>query len=710
MAQFDYLISVTGDCSNTGQGAISLFLTGGTPPYSIEWTTPYVALFPDTVAENIITNLVADTYVVRVNDSTLPLNDEFFINIPVSSGVCGSIITVSAATCNLDNGVVVATSTSLFSTTTFSLYTTDDEFITSTVSESESVEFVGLSADTYYLLIEDIGGCSAKTQSFIIEDSTSLDFGLYIVPNSSCGSFPMGKIFVTGLTGNPPFEYLWSNGQTGDTITGLTSGNYSVSVTDSTGCVASKPAVVVDIDPIGLGAFSASSPSCFSNNGSITLEITGGTEPYYYSASTGEFIVSYSKFFTINNLYAGQYDFLVKDAALCTLQVGTPLSSPTGISSVTISTQNSTCSSSDGMIITVVNGGSAPFTYSLISSGGTTNYSDQTQTYTFTGLSSGSYNVTVEDASGCVFSQDVTLFATDKFTINTTTTATTCNLDNGLLSITVGTGYTSPLDFSLDGEETVLNSELSAITFTNLSSGQHTVTVTDSTGCVQSKQVYLPASPPLSFSLYSTSCVNGNNGTITAFISSGTPPFTFDWSENIVGNPQSISVTGLTGGTYTLTITDSNLCTLLKETTITCNQLYTSYLSYVMGEETFNIESPTKCGLLQMLNDGFIELTEGNPSCSLVSAEFTAVVKVIPLDVSTSQTFFTTNSLQVPPSDDAWYLAVKTLLYTVPGVGTVTIDPTTDKITIQTIPNSIILSGQEIFVELRINYDIFCAT
>lgn len=708
MASLDYTISVTGDCTSTGQGAISLFVTGGTPPYSVEWITPYVASFVDTVEPVVITNLVADTYIARVNDSTLPNNIEFYINIPVSSGVCGSILSVTNASCGIDNGTVIASSNSDLSTTQFNLYDTGDNFITSAITNTSQIEFLGLSAGTYYFTVFDVGGCSAKTQNFIVENSPSFDYGLYIVPNASCGSTPIGKIFITGLTGTPPFEYLWSNSQTGDTITGLTSGNYSVQVIDGNGCLVSKPAVIFDVEPVGFGAFSATSPTCFTNNGAITLIITGGTEPYFYSASTGEFVVSYSKQFTISNLYAGQYTFLVKDAALCSFEESVDIASPTGINAVTVNSQNSTCSSENGNIQVVVDGGTAPFTYSLISSGGTQNVSNEMSTYTFTGLSSGTYSVAVQDSNGCGFLEEVTIVASNKFTTTIQQTGTTCNLNNGAISVIVSTGFTSPLDFSLDGVEVITDTSLSAVTFTNVNAGQHTISVTDATGCVQSQHVVVGFSEPLTFSLYSTSCVDGNNGIITAFISSGTPPFTFDWSDNIPYNPQYITVSGLSADTYSVTITDSFGCTIFRDVEITCNQLYTSYQTYVMGEEIFNVESPTKCGILQMFNEGFVDLTTGNTSCSLVSAEFTAIVSVNPLGLTTSQVFYTSNSLQDVPSDDAWYLVVKTLLYTVPGVGNVSIDSDNNRIIIQTIADSSILNGQEILIEMRINYDITC--
>jgi hypothetical protein len=220
--------------------------------------------------------------------------------------------------------------------------------------------------------------------------------------------------------------------------------------------------------------------------------------------------------------------------------------------------------------------------------------------------------------------------------------------------------------------------------------------------------VLITGSVPLDFSLYSSSCGNGNSGKLTAFINSGEPPFNFYWSDNVPNNPQQIQVSGLTGGTYGITIVDNNGCSLLRNATITCTGNLTSYQTYVMGSEIFNISSPTKFGLLQMLNEGFYDLTLGNERCDLVSATFTAKVSVTPLNLTTSETFFTTTSLNIAPTDNQYYDTIKDLLLSVPGVGNVTINALTNQITIETSRGNDSLNGQEIIVDLIIEYDIMC--
>ena len=709
MASFSYNIAVTGDCSNTNAGIINLYLTGGTPPYTVQWQSPLTQVDVITTNASVVTGLSASTYAVRVNDSTLPTNAEFYINIPVSSGVCTSITSVGNTTCNLSNGSVTVGSTSVYSSTKFYLFDSNENFLNSGTTNTDSFTFGNLSAGTYSIEVLDLGGCTGLSQSFIVNNSNEFDYGLYIVPNTSCGGLPTGKIIVTGQTGVSPYQYLWSGGQTGSTITGITSGNYSVQVTDSLGCVVSKPAFVADVSPVGFALITSTAPSCLQSNGAITVTLTGGTAPYYYSASTGNVEISYSQSYTISGLSAGDYNFQVTDAAYCQAFTGTILATPGGITSVSMTSQNSTCSSTNGQIQISVVGGNSPFTYTLISpNGNTLNVSNSQTTYVFNGLSSGTYTAAVSDSTGCSNIQEITIVAQNKYTISTETTATSCNQNNGKIKIYTTTGSTLPLDYSIDGLYNIIDTNLSAVTFNNLAAGSHVVTVTDADGCTQTETAFIPFSQRLDFSLFSTSCGSGNSGQITAFITSGEPPFNFNWSDNIPNDPQQIQVSGLTGGTYSLTIVDNNGCSLGRTASITCNQNYASYRTYVMGEEIFRVTSPTKFGLLQMLNEGYYDLTSGNTSCDLINATFTVNVSVNPAGLTTSQTFFTSTSLVQVPTDNLYYNTVRQLLLSVPGVGNVSIDALNNQITIETSRDNTSLQGQEIIIDLIIVYDIMC--
>jgi hypothetical protein len=331
MATINYILSITGDCSQNGSGKVSVYPTTGEPPYIIQWLDPdlgsdYVVSGETSLRENLYTG----NYTISITDSSIP-NQSSPVLAYVPYQTCCNIDSISATTCGLDNGIVNISTNSNYLINNFYIYDSNDSLVSSSTTVSQTYVYDSLSAGTYYSIVIDDSGCSGRSENFLIEQTTPLDFGLWVVPNSSCGNTNLGKIYITGITGTPPYTYLWSNGETGNTITGLTTGAYSVNVVDSLNCSLTKDAVITDVDLLGFGNFILTQPSCFSNNGEIILEITGGTPPFYYSASTGYNEISYLRTFVYSGLSSGIYSFNVTDAALCRLNVSTNLQQPGGI-------------------------------------------------------------------------------------------------------------------------------------------------------------------------------------------------------------------------------------------------------------------------------------------------------------------------------------------------------------------------------------------
>ena len=710
LSQFNYSVSVTGDCSGTSSGIISVEAFGATPPYTYFWNYPSLYNCVLTTGPCIRTGLAAGTYSVVINDSTLPTNNVFTVNIPISSGVCCSVLDVQDTTCSLFNGSVTGSTNSDFSSVNFYLLDSTSQILQQGTTDVQSIIFGNLSAGTYNLLVQDIGGCTGMSETFIVQSSSTFNFGFYIVPNSDCGSpFPQGKIYVTGQTGNPPYTYNWSNTDVDSSfVTGLTAGVYTVTVTDANGCSETKSATVTDVEPLGFGKFTTTTPTCFAADGELVLQITGGTPPYYYSASTGNVEISYLQTFTLSNISAGVYSFSVTDAGLCRLFATTSIQSPQSMASVQVKTINSTCSANDGQIQVTISQGTAPFNYTIIyPDSNTETFSTNQPIYLFTGLETGEYSIFVSDQTGCAYGQTVYLIANNTYTITTSVVDTTCGIENGSVNITKSNGGQEPYDYFL-GEYEYLGMNTNSVTFTNLPSGQYMAKVVDATGCTQTQMVYVDSSPTLDFTLYPESCGSGTEGSITAFITSGTPPFTYKWSDNVPGNPQQITVQNLSAGTYSLSILDDAGCVLQRNTRITCPTLYTSYQTYTMGSENLTIDSEVPFGIQQMLNDGYQDLITGETGCTLNQTIFTAKVSVEPMGLSTSQDFYTGTTLNDFPGDNIWYDTVVALVYTVPGVGNVIADPLTNQLLIQTNPSNPMLVNQKISVELIIDYDINC--
>ena len=109
-----------------------------------------------------------------------------------------------------------------------------------------------------------------------------------------------------------------------------------------------------------------------------------------------------------------------------------------------------------------------------------------------------------------------------------------------------------------------------------------------------------------------------------------------------------------------------------------------------------------------MLNEGYYDLTLDNTGCDLVSATFTATVSVSPLNLTASETFYTSTTLVDAPQDNLYYDTITQLLLSIPGIGGVTINTTENVITIETTRGNDTLQGQEIVIDLIIVYDIMC--
>jgi hypothetical protein len=718
MAAFDYFLSVTGDCSNTNVGAISLSLTGGTAPYTIEWVDPPLGVAVTTDIFPIYkTSLSATTYGVRVNDSTLEQNLEFYINIPVSSGCCATIESTVNTNNGENNGSVTVATTSAFSSVEYNLYSTNGDLIYNQTNNSDLVEFGSLSAGTYYLTADDFGGCTAKTESFIINTSNAFDFGLYVVNNSSCYSTPTGKIFVTGQTNPGPYSYLWVDNTTGSTLTGLTAGIYSVQVTDGQGNSKIKNIEVTDTASLGVVQITLTQPTCFTATGALNITISGGTVPFYYSANTGYYDITYDRNFIMTGLTSGNYDISVIDAGLCTLDFTASLNNDNGVTSVSIDGTNSTCSASNGLINISVVGGTGPYNYGLINPSGDTTIITTTSTnHIFDNLSSGTYTAYMEDSTGCYFDDQIIIVSEDKFTLNYALSGATCSSNNGSIFAYISTGATPPFDYYLN-TTSILDTNLTGVTFQNLTENQYLLRVIDSIGCEQTKNIQVTSSNGIDFSLYPTSCVNGNDASITALITNGIPPFTFNWSSNVSGNPQSIIASGLTSGNYSLTIEDSNGCTLTRETTINCFSVTTSYQTYVVNSQTFALQPLNNFGLLDFLNEGFSDLVNAefsgsttilDPKCSLNSAIFNVEYTLEPSGLTNSNSFYTGYTRTDVPTDSVYVEAIKSLVEVIPGIDSVSYDLVTNTLNIIAEPNDSITS-QVLTINLKIIYDISCS-
>jgi hypothetical protein len=705
MANFQYEFSVTGDCSNNGSGAIYISLSGGVEPYTIDWVDPNIG------TGSTKTGLDAGVYIVRANDSLGDVNNEFYINIIVSSGGCLSVSSVSATTCGQNNGVISISGQSTAYPITINLYS-GDTIVQSAVTTNGELSFVNLAPGVYRTYYEDYGGCSGYSESVIVNSSTSVDYGFFVVDDTNCFG-PTGKLQITGLTGSVPFTYLWSDGSTGTTITGLTASTYSVTVSDSAGCSVTKSVEVETADPLQIVSFQTVSPSCFAADGSVNIIITGGTGPFFYSGTNGTTLISYATNLIFTGFTPGTAIFTVTDSALCSVTGSVYLQPNAGFSVLSINTQNSICSASGGTISVNVLG-NGPFIYTLVKPDlSTESFTTNLTTQNYTDLDSGEYTVIISNTNGCVFTQDVTLFTNDKFSITTTLSATTCGQDNGSCFVQVGTGYTGVLDMILTKNNIpviqYIDVPQSAVTFNGLSSGSYTLQVRDEDNCSVYQSFSISSSSSLDYGMESTSCGNsGSGGTITVSVFSGTPPFTYQWSDNVPIGQSGPSISNLTGGTFSVTVSDSSGCTLTRSVIVPCTPFIVGYQVVPVISSGFNTTVNNKRDFDTMVNEGFYDLTTGNTNCVLSAATYIATIEVS--GNTYQQSFYTGTTLTDVPSESQWVDALESILSGITGVASYTVNPQTNIIEVKSDcdGNTDPLSDSEFIVGLRIEYNIIC--
>jgi hypothetical protein len=709
--ELSYILSVSGDCLSTSSGAIHVDIYGDITPsdYIITWVSPFtdVIILGESVSGYTRTDLPAGNYSFYIQDTCTPTNNQILVRALVSSGTCVSVIEHTDTVCGDNNGSLTVGMTNSNANNTFSLYDNINGFLSSASTSTSQFTFTSLSASTYYVMVSDGGGCVAKSESCIIKSSTTIDYGLYIVNDSGCSSDGMGKIFVTGLTGNPPYSYSWSNEEITDNVTGLTPGSYSVTVTDSTGCAVSKTGFISTVPDVALGSIFSSPPSCMSNDGSITIVIVGGTAPYYYSGSNGSVEISFSKTHTFTNLAAGFFSIAVTDAALCTFTTDTNLITPNGFSITSISKTNATCFNNGGSINIVLNGGSLNYVYTLENDHGdvitqtTTNSS-----WNFTNLLAGTYQLTIVGGD-CSVTQEVVIGNEYSFEVETNITGTTCGNDNGYVEFVIS-GGTGPYEYDFEGQSTFV-SPLTTLMYNNLASDNYAYTITDtSDGCRIKGIVYVPTSAPVDFILISENSSCGN-GSISAYITAGEPTFTYQWSSNVNGQTGA-TVTNLSAGTYTLKVIDDTGCYKQKSITLTGTNSLSTYQVFNVCDNTFeNSGILGKKGALQMLVEGYYDLISGDTNCVLNEAIFEA--NVIISGVSASTTFYTGTTLTEYPSDSLWANTIRNLILTYDGIGNVILNLPNNKITIKTdCESEISYDDAQVLVNMVIHYDISCVS
>ena len=402
----------------------------------------------------------------------------------------------------------------------------------------------------FKIAIADAGDCVYDSGVLLqkLFCSSAVSISTSSIPTCSCN----GSATASVTSGQPPYTYSWNNGQTTSTATGLCPGNYTVTVTDQTGCVMNSNSSVVTVGSVTPGTASIQSSTntaCSSNTGSATATMTGGTGPFTYTWNT----TPAQNTQTAVGLSAGTYIVTVTDANGCSASTSVTIGNTAG-PSVTATGTQAGCTVANGSATATPSGGTSPFTYLW-------NTTPVQNTQTANNLSAGTYSVTVTDANGCSATTSVTITSTANPTVSASGTQAGCTVANGSASATPS-GGTSPFTY-LWNTTPAQNTQ----TANNLSAGTYIVIATDANGCSATTSVTITTTngPAVSATGTQAGCTVAN-GSATATPSGGTSPFTYLWNTTPVQNTQTAN--NLSAGTYTVTVTDANGCSAFTTVTI----------------------------------------------------------------------------------------------------------------------------------------------
>ncbi len=372
------------------------------------------------------------------------------------------------------------------------------------------------------------------------------DIGLStIIDHVDCYGAYQGELEVIASGGTNPYSYEWSQGSLADTAADLNAGLYFVTVEDAFGCKNSTSAVVQQPDSIAIVADSVVNVSCNSgNNGSIIISVSGGLGAYSYNWSSGDSTMN------VSGLGAGTYDVTVTDSVGCQKSLAVSVTQPGSLNINNIDLTHVTCNgNSNGTIEIHASGGTLPYSFTIDG----VNFQPDSS---FQNLTGGSYNITVIDAGGCSYFQQVQIVEPAALSLSVSSqTDVDCNGNsNGTVTLQT-TGGSSPFQYSLDG----VNYQASP-TFSGLTTGPYTFTVVDDSSCTATAQVNILEPPVLDVAVSGIAnipCFGDSTGFIFSFGSGGVIPYTFaiDTSLQPDGN-----FTNLFAGSYVITITDSSGC------------------------------------------------------------------------------------------------------------------------------------------------------
>ncbi|MBS1647925.1 MAG: T9SS type A sorting domain-containing protein [Bacteroidetes bacterium] len=418
-------------------------VSGGYAPYTIVWTNSVgssVATGPNAI-------LPLGNYFLSITDAhgcSTPNIDT--ISVVQISNISVSVTTTSA---NCTNGT--ASVTAISNGVAPYTYLWSNSQVTPQISN--------LTTGYYDIVVTDAQGCMGSAYAYIPQ---SLNVYPHVATTAATCTLSNGSAISFGSGGTPPYSYVYSNGQTTQSASGLIPGYYSVQVSDVNGCIGDTNFNIASSTPINV-TYTATQSSCSSPTGSATLTVSGGLAPYSVTWATSPIQTG----LILTGVPSGNYSFEVTDANQCK-QTGIAYVPPISNLSVYTSEVNPLCPNNNGVASVNASSSYGPIAY---------HWNTGATTSSIGGLGAGTYSCVITDALGCQKNKSVTLEAVSSINTGFTSTPASCIYTSDGSVTAIPTGGTPPYSYNWYP----LSS--SAATISGVATGRYSVTVTDALGC-----------------------------------------------------------------------------------------------------------------------------------------------------------------------------------------------------------------------------------